>query len=897
MEDSKAVYLIDASSFVFRAYYALAPLSSKGRPSHAVSGFASILLRLLRERKPKSCIVVFDSKAPTFRKEIYPEYKANREVPPPDLSGQIVAIREMCESAHFPILAGEGFEADDWIASYVQQDKSKDKIFIVSTDKDLMQLVSDRVHLYDAFKDREIGPKEVIEKWQVEPTQVWDLLSLTGDSSDNIPGLPGIGPKTAATLLKEYKNIDGILKNLNSLSEKNRIKFEQHIDDLKMSQELVKLKGDLPLPFEGAPPLNFPLGEGIRNFLWDWDCTKILHNYRKELGEDEVSSGQVTGEDKFPAATSSLLLAKTEKDLDELMQQIQKKGLFAFDVETNSFDRLNSLLVGVSVASNAEEAWYVPIRHQGAEIPSEKAMVWLKKILADEKIEKVAHNLKFDREVVEREGCKLGGVLHDTMVQVYLLHADRRSFSLESVSRDFVAEEKGDLKNLLGDGEDFSQVPLYEAVKYAAQDAHLSFKIYEKLKAEMSERKEAQWLYREVEMPLVEVLGNMERTGIKVNGDYLKNLSIVFHAEAEKLQKKIYEYSQGEFNIQSPKQLQEVLFQKLKLTPTKKTKTGYSTDESVLEELSNEHELPRLLLRYRSLVKLTSTYVDVLPELISKKDGRIHTNYHQTGTVTGRLSSSDPNLQNIPIRSEEGRKIRMAFIAEKNHSLLSADYSQVELRLFAHLSGDEGLIAAFHSGRDIHSETAKIIFGDGGKEFRERAKAINYGIIYGISAFGLSKQLSISRSQAAEFMESYFKTFPKIKTYMEELVKRTQKLGYSETLFGRRRPLPDIHSKNPTLRQMAERMAINAPVQGTAADIMKSAMVRIFKRLIQEKLKSKLLLQVHDELVLEVHDSERDTVKDLVVTEMQDLANTPVKALSVPLLVDIAFGSNWSEME
>jgi DNA polymerase-1 len=481
------------------------------------------------------------------------------------------------------------------------------------------------------------------------------------------------------------------------------------------------------------------------------------------------------------------------------------------------------------------------------------------------------------------------------MLLGYLLHSDRRSFSLDNLSQEFLGERKGDLGSLLKDSEDFSTVSLEEAKDYAARDAHLTYLLHEKFLPEIEKNEKLSWLYHNVEAPLAEVLGSMESLGIKVSRDQLASLSQELHKKLSAVEGEIYSLAGEQFNINSPKQLQTILFEKLKLSATKKTKTGYSTDESVLQDLAADHPLPEKLLQFRSLNKLLSTYVDVLPELVGS-DGRIHTQYHQTGTATGRLSSSEPNLQNIPARTEEGMRIREAFIPEKGYLLMSADYSQVELRLFAHCSGDEAMIEAFCRGRDIHAETAKIIFGSDEKEFRSRAKAINFGIIYGISAFGLSQQLKISRSEAASFIESYFTQFPRLKAYMDDSVKRARDMGYTETLFGRKRPLPDIHSKNPSLRQFAERIAVNAPVQGTAADIMKAAMVRIFQRLRDEGLKSRMLLQVHDELVVEVLESECDQVQKMIVSEMEDLSKTPINSLSVPLVVDSGFGQNWAKI-
>lgn len=885
---SDAIYLIDASAFIFRAYHAMQPLSSKGRPSHAVAGFASTLMKLLRDKHPFACVAVFDSKKPSFRKEISKDYKANRPPPPPDLSEQIVAVMKLCEAAGLPILQEEGMEADDWIASFVETYRKKFPIVIVSTDKDLTQLIGDRVVLYDAFKDKIIAEAEVEEKWGVKPEQMGDLLSLTGDSSDNVPGLPGVGPKTAAAWLKEYGSIDKMLKQIEKLPEKIQSKFAPHLDSLSTSRKLIQLKNDLKIPFADLKHFEFPLPSSYRDFLNEWDLHRVLQQFDSEIDGNGAETRST------PAAATPAGDLKLCENLEDLRTQIKKAKSFVFDVETNSFDRMKAKLIGISFAINDKEAWYVPVRHETKSSREKEVIAFLQEIFADTKLIKIAHNLKYDYEILMREGIDVVGPFRDTMIEAHLLHADRRSFSLDNLSRDFLGKEKGDLKKLLDGSEDFSTIPLDQAVKYAAQDAHLTFELHQKFSEGLKEQEQARWLYEEVEIPLAQVLSKMESRGILVDADHLGALSKELHKKITKLQTKIYEIAGGEFNIASPKQLQEILFTKLGLTPGKKTKTGFSTDESVLQELADEHEMPKLILEVRGLSKLTSTYIDVLPTLISEVDGRLHTHYHQTGTATGRLSSSDPNLQNIPIRTEEGMRIREAFKAAKGYQLLSADYSQVELRLFAHMSGDENMIAAFKKGRDIHSETAKVIFGSDDKEFRSRAKAINFGIIYGISAFGLAKQLGISRTEASQFIDAYFEKFPRIKTHMEDLTKFAKKNAYTETLFGRRRPLPDIQSKNPTLRGFAERISINAPVQGTAADIMKAAMVRIERRL--EGMKSRMLLQVHDELVFEVTDSESEKVLKIVTEEMMDLSETPIKKLEVPLVVDSGFGPNWAKV-
>jgi len=885
-----SIFLIDASAFVFRAYYAMAPLSSKGRPSHAVAGFASMLLKVLRDKKPAGCVVVFDSKRPSFRKDIFPEYKANREIPPPDLSGQIEAVREMCAKAGLICLQREGIEADDLIASFVKAHRDSQEIVIVSSDKDLTQLVDSKVLLYDSFRERVLGEKEVEEKYGVPPSQMLDFLSLTGDSSDNIPGINGVGPKTAIQILKEGGSIEKILKDPSILSEKFQKKILDSKKELLLSRELVTLKSDCEEGSIEPKPLRFPFPKDFSDFLFDWDCQRILSQYSDLLTSSVEAS--VDTPKALLESSANLKLAQTQSDLDYLEAEVKKANICVLDFETNSFDRQSSRAVGFSLAWNEAEAWYVPVDHPPSKISGRKL---LENLLADRRIRWIAHHWKFDSEVLHREGLPIPESADDTMLEAYILNSDRRSYSLDALSEALLQERKGDLKSLLGKSTNFAEVSLEDAARYAAQDAHLTLLLHRKLREDLSQQKSLEWVYEQLEMPLVPVLANMERLGIKVDPKTLETMSKDLHEKLTNVETKIYAMAGAEFNINSPKQLQTILFEQLKLKATKKTKTGYSTDESVLQELALEHPLPAHLLEFRGLSKLLSTYVDVLPTLV-KSDGRIHTQYHQSATATGRLSSSEPNLQNIPVRTEEGLKIRSAFVPEPGFELMSADYSQVELRLFAHMSGDESMIKAFRSGRDIHAETAKIIFGSADKEFRSRAKAINFGIIYGISAFGLSQQLKISRTEAAQFIASYFEKFAQFKGFMESLVETAKKNLMTESLFGRRRPLPDIVSKNPMLRSFAERVSINAPVQGTAADIMKSAMVRIYQELKRRGLKSRILLQVHDELVLEVWSQEKDEVQKLVVFEMEDLSKTPIKKLSVPLIADSGFGKSWAEI-
>jgi DNA polymerase-1 len=897
MSDRPKLFVFDASAYVFRAYFALAPLSSKGRPSHAVAGFASQILKILKDYKPFGCIIVFDSKAPSFRKQIYPDYKANRDEAPPDLSDQIVAVMDLCRAAGLPIVQGEGFEADDWIASLVHRLKAQYDLVLLSSDKDLMQLIDDRVKMFDSFREKWIGEKEVEEKWGVPPAQVFELLSLVGDSSDNIPGIEGVGPKTAAKLLKDYKTISGIFENLSQLTPKMKEKIENGRAAVELSQKLIALKSDLPIDADLIRPLPQKFPEGFYRFLVDWDLSRVLRQFQEQVGSSAASSvSESRLEISAPSARQiQKKLIQSAEELESWEKELLTAQELAFDTETNSFNRDEARIVGLSM-SDGKTAVYIPWRHQGSKLSEAHVLRFCQSILSQSPLKKIAHNAKYDLQMLQKEGIQVKCLEHDTMISAYLLHADRRSFSLDNLARDFLMQEKGDLDGLLEGKKDFSQIPLDQATEYAAQDASLTWQLYEHFSQALQKQPALNWLFEKIEMPLVEVLCQMETTGVLLDRAHLQKLSHELHQRLDELQKSIFKEAGRELNIASPKQLQSLLFEELKLPATKKTKTGYSTDEGVLEELAALHVVPRLIIEQRKLSKLTSTYVDVLPTMVYAADQRLHTHYHQTGTQTGRLSSSEPNLQNIPIRSPEGMEIRKAFVAAPGFSLMSADYSQVELRLMAHFADDQKMIEAFQAGRDIHAETAKVIFGTSDKEARSRAKAINFGIIYGISAFGLSQQLGIERSEAKRFIDSYFEQFPKIKGYMESAQELARKRKYSETLFGRRRPLPDIESKNPSLRAMAERMAINTPLQGTAADIMKWGMVRVHREILKRGLKSRILLQVHDEMLFEVASGELEALKKLVLEGMSDLRGSPAEILKVPLVVDLSFGQRWSEL-
>ncbi len=889
--------IIDGSSYIFRAYYAIRGLSnSKGLPTNAIFGFTNMLIKTIKDLSPEYLVVTFDSKVPTFRADIYKEYKANRPPPPPDLEEQIKWIKKILEAFRIKVIEMPGYEADDIIATLIKKFKSKvSPIVIVAGDKDLMQLVDENVVMYDSMKDKIYDREGVKEKLGVFPEQVHDFLALSGDNIDNIPGIPGVGQKTAKDLLNRYGSIEGIYQHLDELKPKQREKFQQYRDLLEVSKRLVKLKDDLEIEDDLSQfKIPEPDRRKLREIFMELEFNKLLEELQLASDTEKESAN---------------IEYRTLFDIEEIKREFLKakeKGELSFDLETTSLDPVTAEIVGISFAYEEGKAFYIPVGHHyiGVEKqPSVKDVLEvIKPFLEDPEVGKIGHNIKYDYSVIKKYGIEIDPIKHDTMIASYLLNPEKFSHKLDNLSLEYLGYRMIKYGEVAGKGKNeknFSQVDIETATKYSAEDSDIALKLAHILEEKLKENN--LWeLYRKIELPLIKVLADMELRGVLIDVEHLKNLSRMFERELASLEEKIYAFAGEKFNINSPRQLGYILFEKLKMKmpgnkKIKKTKTGqYSTGEEILSELATKYELPKLILRYRTLSKLKSTYVDALPQMINPATGRIHTSFNQTVTATGRLSSSEPNLQNIPARDFEGREIRKAFIAPEGWKLLSSDYSQIELRIMAHLSGDEELKKAFLEGKDIHTETASRVFGVSPEEvtpdLRRRAKVINFGVIYGMTPHGLSKELGISHSEAKEYIDNYFRKFRGVREFIEKTVREAEERGYVTTIMGRRRYIPDIRSKNPVQRQLAVRTAINTPVQGSAADIIKLAMINIYNRLKETGLRAHMLIQIHDELLFEIEESDVEKAARMIREEMENVIE-----LSVPLKVDIGIGKNWAE--
>ncbi|MDT8440494.1 MAG: DNA polymerase I [Desulfuromonadales bacterium] len=885
-ETPPRLFLIDGSSYIYRAYYAIRHLSnSKGMATNAVYGFINMLLKVVRDEQPDHLAVVFDTKGPTFRKEIYPEYKANRAAMPEDLVPQIPLIKRAVAAFNMPVLEKPGFEADDLIATLARHFAGEGmQVTVVTGDKDLMQIVSERIGLLDTMKDRRIGPSEVAERFG-GADKVIEVQALAGDSSDNVPGVPGIGEKTARQLIDEFGSVDNLLANLDRLKGKRRENLEAYAEQARLSRELVTLRDDVDLDVDYAA---FALAEPDRHAL-----TELFREleFPRLLQEFAVAT---------PAAVAGdYRCVLTTAELNELVAALQRAECFAFDTETTSLDPLRAELVGLSFAVTAGQAWYLPVGHHYLGVPQQlplaEVLVALRPLFGSGQL-KIGQNLKYDLLVLAGAGVEVGGPQFDTMLASYLVNPAARSHGLDSLAAELLNHRTISYSEVAGSGKHqvgFAEVEIEPATRYAAEDADITLRLYERLAPQLAEFG-LDSLFDQVEMALLPVLMAMEQAGVRIDVPFMQRLSAELDGKLQVLEAEIHEMAGTVFNIGSPKQLGEILFERLQLPKGKKTKTGWSTDVEVLNKLAEDHLIAARILDYRSLAKLKGTYTDALPKLVDPHTGRIHTSFNQAVTATGRLSSSEPNLQNIPIRTEEGRRIREGFIPADDCLLLSADYSQVELRILAHLADEPALKEAFARGEDIHRRTASEVLGLFPElvtdEQRRAAKAINFGVVYGISAFGLAKQLNIGRREAQEFIDRYFERYPGIRTFMERCIAEARDKQYVTTLLGRRCAIPDIHSKNGAVRGYAERNAINYPVQGSAADIIKVAMVRIARRLQQEGLATRMLLQVHDELVFEVPAAELEQVTGLVCAEMEGAV-----AISVPLSVAVGSGRNWRE--
>ena len=927
--NQKHIYLVDGSTYIFRAYHALPPLTRKsdGFPVGAISGFCNMLDKLIRDEKQRNnlthLLVVFDASGKTFRNDIYPNYKANRSSPPEDLIPQFPVIRDATNAFNVPHVELLGYEADDLIASYTKAALSKGmQVTIVSSDKDLMQLVGNGACMLDTMKNRTINEPEVIEKFGVKPNRVIDVQSLAGDSIDNVPGVPGIGIKTAALLINEYGDLEKLIENASKIKQtKRRESVIEFADQARISRELVTLKDDieLPIPIEDIQIQSIEPKKLI-SFLKAMEFRTLTEKKAKEfnLSSEKIDTQEIklnfipkedVNETKAPLEDIKKFdydLYSTIQNIDQLnewKEKISEKGYVAIDTETDSLNAIEANLIGFSFAISNNEACYIPIKHleKSPQIELNQALVILKEIMEDQSILKILHNKKYDGLVLQKYGISIAPY-DDTMLISYSIGSGGIRHNLDALAKNYLSHNALSFKEIAGTGKNqkvFNEIDISTASKYAAEDADITLRLWKLLKPKLAEDRLSS-VYETIERPLAKIIMEMEKHGVSVDEKILNKLSEKFASKIKKIEEKCFEVVGVEFNLGSPKQVGEILFDKLGIKGGKKTPSGsWSTDADTLTFLaSNGNALPKLLLEWRGLSKLKSTYTDALPTFINKKTNRIHTSYAMSSTSTGRLSSSDPNLQNIPIRNEDGREIRSAFIAEEGSSLISADYSQIELRIIAHMANDNNLKQAFKEKIDIHSLTASEVFGvplkDMNNEIRRRAKAINFGIIYGISAFGLSNQLGISRSEASDYIRSYFEKFPSIKDYMETTKEFAKDNGFVKTLFGRKCIIDSSMSRGPGGKAFMDRAAINAPIQGTAADIIKRAMIKIPQTLKKENLSSKMIMQVHDELIFETKDEDVEKTINLVKNEMSN-AHKPIIELSVDLEVEAAFGKNWDQ--
>ena len=890
-EDKDPIILVDGSSYLYRAYHALPPLmTSNNQPTGAIKGVISMIKRILIDHPENPLAVVFDAKGKTFRHDMYSEYKANRPPMPEDLVLQIEPIHRIISLMGIKLIMVSGVEADDVIGTLAEQARQKKLNTVISTgDKDMTQLVCESVSVVNTMSGELLDESGVIKKFGVDPDHITDYLALIGDKSDNVPGVDKVGPKTAVKWLQEYSDIEGVINNAESIGGKVGENLRSSIETLKLAHELVKIKIDVPLDV------------GIEDLQVQEPSSEELSELYKELEFNTWLQESPQKKIIPPSIDSSYECISTQDDLKKLIKKASKAKTIAIDTETTGLDYMDADLVGISISYEPGQAAYIPISHEDDSSPQlemDYVLQELRPLLEDSNEKIIGQNIKFDKNILARYGINISSIKNDTMMMSYVLDASATRHNLDALSSYYLNYKTSTFEDVAGKGVKqvtFDKVPIAEATHYAAEDADITLRLYEELVTKLEAVKSLKALNQEIEIPLIEVLSEMEQNGAILNSKILNAQSKDLENRIKKLEKSAYDLAGEEFNLGSTKQLREIFFDKLGYRVIKKTPGGQpSTDEKVLAELAEEYELPKVLLEHRTLSKLKSTYTDKLPGQISNSTGKVHTSFHQAVTTTGRLSSSDPNLQNIPIRTEDGRRIRQAFEPSEGHRFISADYSQIELRVMAHMSKDEGLLKAFQEGEDVHSKTASEVFNVDIEEvttdLRRNAKAINFGLIYGISAFGLGKQLGITRNLAAEYMAMYFEKYPGVKEYMESTKKLAGENGYIETLFGRRLYLRDINASNAMRRQASERAAINAPVQGTAADIMKIAMIKMHKLIKETNIDAKLILQVHDELILDTPAKEIDQVIELVTESMMGAAN-----LDVPLEIDIGIGDNWDQ--
>jgi DNA polymerase-1 len=891
---------VDGSSYLYRAFHAMPALTnSRGEPTGAVYGVVNMLRRLLSDYDTEHLAVVFDAKGKTFRDDIYPEYKAHRPPMPDELSAQIEPIHAIIRALGLPLIQIQGVEADDVIGTLARAAAAEGRETVISTgDKDMAQLVDGHVRLVDTMKDAEYDHDAVVAKFGVTPQQIVDYLALVGDTSDNIPGVPGVGPKTAAKWLQEYGSLDEIVAHAGDMAGKAGESLRASLGHLPMARSLATIKCDVdmklaPQDLRRTPPDNARLRELFARLEF--------RTWLADLGGANPAPVATTA-DAPAAANAAYEMVTDMAALDRWLARLGKSELFAFDTETTSLDALQAEIVGVSFTDRADAGAYVPLAHHYPGAPAQLAraavLAKLKPLLEDAARPKIGQNFKYDMSVLANYGIKMAGMRYDTMLESYVLDSTASRHDMDSLALKYLGYKTVKYEEVAGKGKhqiNFSEVPLEQATTYAAEDADITFRLHQHLWPRLNETPTLVKLFDEIEMPLVPVLARMERHGVLIDVAMLRAQSGELAKRLLEIEREAHALAGQPFNMGSPKQIQEILYDKHKLPVLKKTPTGQpSTAEEVLQELALDYPLPQLILDYRGLAKLKSTYTDKLPEMIDPQTGRVHTSYHQAVAATGRLSSTDPNLQNIPVRTAEGRRIRQAFIAAPGYRILSADYSQIELRIMAHLSGDTGLIHAFAENMDVHRATAAEVFGvtpeSVSDDMRRAAKAINFGLIYGMSAFGLAKQLRIDRAAAQEYVERYFKRYPGVRDFMERTRATARQQGYVETLMGRRLYTAEINAPNMNRRQAAERAAINAPMQGTAADLIKLAMLAVDDWIEESGLDVRMIMQVHDELVFEIRADTVDTARDTIRRAMSEVAT-----LSVPLVVDVGVGGNWDE--
>lgn len=901
LDSNRLVVLVDGSSYLFRAFHGLPPLTNReGQPTGALHGVIKMLAKLYEDYQPVYFAVVFDAKGKTFRHEMFPAYKANRPPMPDDLRGQIEPLHELIRALGFPLIMESGVEADDVIGTLAARALAQNyQVLISSGDKDMAQLLSHAdISLIDTMKNEATTAADVAQRFKVDAlnaNQVVDFLALVGDTADNIPGVDKVGPKTAAKWLKEYGSVENIIHNASKIGGKIGDNLRQGIEQLCLSYRLATIDCDVNIATDIADlALYSPNPTKIEQLCNQFDLNAIKQKYLNPIKEQSPAPSPMQ------ATEQNYQIIDNMPDLQKLIDKFSRLPHFALDTETTALNYMQAQLVGISLAHQAGEAYYLPLRHQLTQnLPYQESLAALKPLLENPAVGKIGQHIKYDRHILAKEGIELAGNIDDTMLMSYCHNSTATRHNMDDLAHYYLNYQTTSFETLAGKGAKqltFDQIDIERAAHYACEDADITLRLYKHFSRQLAQNDSLAALYQTIEAPLSAVLYRMEARGVKIDSKRLVQQSAEIEIQLKDLESRAYDLAGSEFNLGSPKQLQEILFERLGLPVVEKTPKGQpSTNESTLEILAQEHHaaLPKIILEHRSLAKLKSTYTDKLPELIQAHTGRIHTSYHQAVTSTGRLSSSDPNLQNIPVRSAEGRRIRQAFIAESGYYLLAADYSQIELRIMAHLSGDEGLIQAFKEGKDIHAATAAEIFGGDpehiDREHRRNAKAINFGLIYGMSAFGLARQLGISRQEAAGYIDTYFARYPKVRDYMDNARSAARQQGYAETLLGRRLYIPDINSKNQQRRNAAERLAINAPMQGSAADIIKLSMLAIDREL-GDNPDCRLIMQVHDELVFEVRQEAAPQYSDIIRRHMEN-----AHALSVPLIVDIGIGSNWDE--